>query len=170
MKTRTARFTQGQEITVDTLIPGLGDDNGPLVIPVEYVVEEVAEDWVSCRLVGDDQVVTFGNHPQALNSLDHLLPTGNFRSWPTTDRAAVATVTGLLSLYRKPLRPTTVTTGNAHMPPRAVVINVSFGTSVDDAHALAATLREYQPYGPSVRVQVESGTSLHRIVIWPEEA
>jgi len=70
-KTITKRlgFTRYAKAEWIITVPGSLTNSGePYQLVSEMVVEEIAEDWVSARMVGTDIQYVFGNHPEAVDS------------------------------------------------------------------------------------------------------
>lgn len=68
-KTKAAQFTRGEERVYRF---GNGTDLGSF--SVTGVIEEVSENWVGFRYHNSEEIRTFGEHPQAIGTLDELKP------------------------------------------------------------------------------------------------
>lgn len=65
------QFIKDTEYEFSFTVPGLPDVG---TLTEVGVLDEIAEDWVSFRPWGSDNVLVFGNHPQAVGTLDVLKP------------------------------------------------------------------------------------------------
>lgn len=65
----TKDFAKGIEYAYDFTVPGLPDLG---TLTEVGVLDEIAEDWVSFRPYGSDNLFVFGQHPEAIAPLSSL--------------------------------------------------------------------------------------------------
>lgn len=155
---RTAAFTairsapinditsmDARTITHTVAIPGLtAPGGGPLTVKRTYVLDEIAEDWVSVVLdfeFGDPPVV-YGNHPLAIGPLREILPDALPQDpFPQAQRVARDAVVSML-VQRK-------ISGWVLMPAldhRTLEVKLTNAATKEEETAQFNTIREYFPF------------------------